>query len=65
VYLLLWHALLPPQFLDFNNEIIFEVQSRNNIIDSLIVKRNTIGVSGTATPATITTSSAACNNNDR
>jgi CheY-like chemotaxis protein len=28
-----------------NNELIFEVQRRNNIVDTWIVKRNTIGVS--------------------
>jgi len=43
------------------NELIFEVQRRNSIVDRWIVKRNTIGVSNN-TP-TITTAAAYNNNN--
>jgi hypothetical protein len=32
-----------------NNELIFEVQRRSNIIDKWIVKRNTIGVFSSTT----------------
>jgi len=48
-----------------SNELIFEIQRRNNIVDTWIVKRNTIGVSSTTPIPTIsTTSSAYSNNND-
>jgi CheY-like chemotaxis protein len=46
-----------------NNELVFEVQRRNNIVDRWVVKRNTIGVSSSTIP-TITTTAYNNNNND-